>query len=114
MGRFIVIRLLQFPLILAVIYLLTFMLVWVAPGDPFTRTDKKVSPEVIAARRTQMHANHWWTFLGYYPIRMLEGDFGPSLSYDAWPVSKIIHDGLPVSVTVGLFGLIIATFAGVA
>ncbi len=49
MGRFIAIRLLQFPLILAVIYLVTFMLVWVAPGDPFTRTDKNVDPAVIEA-----------------------------------------------------------------
>ena len=48
MGRFIAIRLLQFPLILAIIYLITFMLVWVAPGDPFQRTDKKVDPKSVA------------------------------------------------------------------
>ena len=39
MAKFIAIRLLQFPLILAVIYLLTFWLVWVAPGDPFQNND---------------------------------------------------------------------------
>src|SRR5436190_243226 len=35
MFRFIAIRLLQFPLILGVIYLLTFALAWLAPGSPF-------------------------------------------------------------------------------
>jgi oligopeptide transport system permease protein len=114
MGRFIAIRVLQLPLILAVIYLLTFLLVWVAPGDPFKRTDKNVPPEVIQARKEQMHAVHWTNFLGYYPLRMLEGDLGPSLTYDAWPVSRIIRDSLPVSVTVGLFGLMIAIYVGVA
>src|SRR5690348_5594211 len=103
MGRFIAIRLLQFPLILAAIYLITFLLVWVAPGDPFQRTDKKLPEAVLNARRTQLHADHWWVFLEYYPARMLRGDLGPSMSYDAWPVAKIIRQTLPVSVTIGLF-----------
>ena len=53
MLRFIAIRVLQFPLILAIIYLVTFLLVWVAPGDPFTRTDKKIDPAVVAAMKEQ-------------------------------------------------------------
>lgn len=114
MGRFIAIRVLQFPLILAIIYLITFMLVWVAPGDPFQRSDKKVPEAVKKVRREQMHATHWWTFLGYYPLRMVQGDLGPSMAYDAWPVSTIIREALPVSFTVGLFALLVATFAGVA
>ena len=78
MGRFIAIRLLQFPLILAVIYLVTFLLVWVAPGDPFTRTDKKIDPAVIEATKKRLHAEHWYTFLAHYPVMMLKGDFGQS------------------------------------
>jgi len=113
MGRFITIRLLQFPLILAVIYLVTFLLVWVAPGDPFTRTDKKIPPAVIQATKERLHATHWYTFLGYYPLRMLHGDFGPSLTYEEWTVTKIIRDALPVSVSLGLFALLIAVYVGV-
>ena len=113
MARFIAIRVFQFPLVLAVIYLVTFFLVWVAPGDPFTRTDKHVDPAVIEGRKRSLHAEHWWKFLGYYPVQMLHGDFGPSLSYDEWSVGKIIGDALPVSVTLGLFALIVATYAGV-
>lgn len=113
MLRFIAIRIAQFPLILAVIYLTTFLLVWVAPGDPFNHTDKAYPEAVRQSRREQMHATSIWTFLGYYPIQALRGDLGPSLSYDAWPVSRIIRDALPVSITVGLFALMVATFAGV-
>ena len=114
MGRFIAIRLLQFPLILAVIYLVTFLLVWVAPGDPFTRTDKKIDPAVIEATKKRLHAEHWYTFLAHYPVMMLKGDFGQSFSYEEWPVSKIIGDALPVSMTLGIFALLIATYAGIA
>ena len=35
MAKFILFRVLQFPLILGVIYLLTFALAWAAPGSPF-------------------------------------------------------------------------------
>ena len=38
MTRFIISRLIQFPLILAVIYLITFTMAWVVPGDPFRAT----------------------------------------------------------------------------
>ena len=113
MGRFVLTRLLQFPLVLAVIYLVTFMLVWVAPGDPFTQTEKQLDPAVIAATKERLHATHWYTFLAYYPALMLKGDFGPSLTYEAWPVSRIIGDGLPVSVALGMFALIVAVVVGV-
>src|ERR1700761_6742284 len=114
MGRFIAIRLLQFPLILAIIYLVTFFLVWVAPGDPFTRTDKKQSQAVIDAQKKRMHAESWVQFLGYYPVQLLsKGDFGPSMTYDDFTVGRIIRDSLPVSVTLGIFALEVAIFFGV-
>ncbi|HET6251131.1 MAG TPA: ABC transporter permease [Tepidisphaeraceae bacterium] len=111
MGRFLAIRLLQMPLILAVIYLATFLLVWVAPGDPFARTDRKADPIVMEARKREMHADHWWRFLLYYPRRMFVGDFGPSFSYDM-NVATIIDEALPVSASLGLFALTIALWVG--
>ncbi len=113
MGRFIAGRLLQFPLVLAIIYLVTFFLVWVAPGDPFTRTDKNVDPSVIEAAKERLHAQHWYTFLGYYPVLMLKGDLGPSLTYEEWSVNKIIGDALPISITLGIFALLLAVIFGV-
>src|SRR3954454_18744178 len=114
MGRFILIRLVQFPLILAVIYLVTFFLVWVAPGDPFNRTDKALPKEVVEGIKHRMHADHWWTFLGHYPVMMVQGDFGQSLTYEEWSVNKLIGHALPVSITLGLFAVAVATYFGVA
>ena len=47
MHKLILYRLLQFPLILAIIYLITFFLIWVAPGSPF-EGERKLDP---AAKR---------------------------------------------------------------
>ena len=114
MARFIAFRVLQFPLILAVIYLITFLLAWVAPGDPFDRTDRKLDPAVTAALKKRFDAEHWYTFLSRYPQNLvLHGDFGPSLVYEEWSVNDILRSALPVSVTLGLFALTVATLAGV-
>jgi oligopeptide transport system permease protein len=114
MLRFIGIRLLQLPLILAIIYVLTFALAWMAPGSPF-EGDRKLDPTVIERLKRQFHAEHWYTFLGYYPYRLLTtGDFGPSLEYKEWSVNDVIGSALPVSISLGLMALAIATVLGVA
>jgi oligopeptide transport system permease protein len=113
MARYIAIRLLQFPLILAVIYVVTFLLAWVAPGDPFQQTDRKLPPEVLAQLKARFHAESPLQFLAFYPMQLLQGDFGPSMAYEEWPVGKIIGDALPISVTIGLFALLVATIVGV-
>jgi oligopeptide transport system permease protein len=113
MIRFIAWRLVQFPLILAIIYLLTFMLAWVAPGSPFDRVDRKVSPIVLAQLERQFHAEHWWQFLGHYPVSILiHHDFGPSMAYLGWSVNDILDSALPVSVTLGTIAMGIAIVMG--
>jgi oligopeptide transport system permease protein len=113
MARYIAIRLIQFPLILGVIYVVTFLLAWVAPGDPFQQTDRKLPPEVVAQLKARFHAENAWQFLAYYPLRLLQGNFGPSMAYEEWSVGKILSDALPISVTIGLFALLVATLVGV-
>jgi oligopeptide transport system permease protein len=114
MMRFIAIRFLQFPLILAVIYLITFMLAWVAPGSPFERADRRLSPEARQELEQRFRADSWYAFLGYYPLRVVtQGDFGPSMVYEGWSVNHIIRTALPVSITLGLFALIIAVVMGI-
>ncbi|MGH7215173.1 MAG: ABC transporter permease [Tepidisphaeraceae bacterium] len=113
MTRFLLVRLAQFPLILAIIYVVTFLLAWVAPGSPFEE-ERKLNPIVVERLKREFHAENWHTFLAFYPARLVTtGDFGPSLKYPEWSVNEIIGATLPVSVTLGLFALAIATFAGV-
>jgi oligopeptide transport system permease protein len=107
-------RVLQFPLILAIIYVITFLLCWVAPGDPFTN-ERNVDKTVLESMKQKFHAQSAWQFLSYYPYRVVtEGDFGPSMSHKGWSVTEIVASALPVSVTLGLFAMMIAVPIGVA
>jgi oligopeptide transport system permease protein len=113
MPRLIAYRLLQLPLILAVIYLVTFFLVWVAPGDPFAG-DRVIDPEVAATLRAKYHAGSAGEFLLFYPYSILtKGDFGLSMNYKGFSVNEIIASSLPVSIALGLFALAIAVLVGV-
>ena len=108
-------RLAQFPLILAIIYLITFMFVWVVPGDPFTRSERELDPIAKEALQKRFHADKWYSFLGYYPKQIFTtGDFGPSMQYPEWSVNDIIKDALPVSIELGLFALVIGLVGGLA
>ncbi|MCC6423033.1 MAG: ABC transporter permease [Phycisphaerales bacterium] len=114
MARFIAWRVAQFPLILAAIYLITFLLAWVAPGSPFDRTERKLPPAVEQSLKRSFHAEHWYGFLAYYPKNvLLSGDFGRSFNYEEFTVNDILRTSLPVSVTLGMCAMVIATFAGV-
>src|SRR5258706_5554166 len=110
--KLIAFRLAQFPLILAVIYLLTFYLVWVAPGSPFTN-ERNVDKAVLESLKRKFHADSAWTFLAYYPKNVIVGDFGPSFVHKEWSVADIIRSSLPVSVALGLFAMLIAVPFGV-
>ena len=73
-----------------------------------------LDPVARAQLVREFHAESPWSFLGYYPWRLISsGDFGPSIQYNDWSVNDILASALPVSVTLGLFALTIAVFAGV-
>jgi oligopeptide transport system permease protein len=108
-------RVAQFPLILAIIYLISFFFVWVAPGSPFGQSERKLNEVTERALKQKFHAESWQQFLRYYPYNIVRsGDFGPSMQYPEWSVNDILKGALPVSVTLGLFALIIAVVVGVA
>jgi oligopeptide transport system permease protein len=114
MLRFIAGRLIQFPLILAVIYLTTFLLAWVAPGSPFERTDRKLPPLVLQSLKEKFHADSAWSFLAWYPYRIVfHRDLGPSLNFPERTVNEIIRQTLPVSIVLGVCAVGIAVVGGV-
>src|SRR5687767_3884855 len=113
MHKVILWRLAQFPLILGVIYLLTFLLAWVAPGDPF-QGERNMDPVALENLKQRFHADSPWKFLAFYPWRIIRhGDLGPSLQYREWSVNDIIEASLPVSVSLGLGALPIGLIVGV-
>jgi ABC-type dipeptide/oligopeptide/nickel transport system permease component len=113
MHKVIAYRLLQFPLILAVIYVLTFLLCWVAPGSPFGG-DRTMDPVVKENLERQFHARSATEFLAYYPLQIItRGDLGRSMEKREWSVNDIVGQSLPVSVTLGLFALTVGLACGV-
>src|SRR5262245_8176635 len=113
MHKVILYRLLQFPLILAVIYVLTFLLAWVATADPFVN-ERNLDPLVTQRLKEKYHAETARGFLLWYPRAIITtGDFGPSMQYREWSVNDIIKSSLPVSVTLGFFALMLAVLVGV-
>jgi oligopeptide transport system permease protein len=115
MARFIAWRIVQLPLILAVVYLITFALVWMAPGSPYETNDRVMSEAAKTELKTRFHAQSWETFLAYYPWQIIRnGDFGPSLQYEGWTVNDIMRTALPVSMSLGLASIFIALIGGSA
>jgi oligopeptide transport system permease protein len=110
----IAIRLIRLPLVLAVIFSVTFVLAWVVPGNPLERPEGMRPPvEVQQAIQRQYNLHSPWAFAGAYLKSVaLAGDFGPSLQYRDQRVNEIIASGLPVSVSLGVGALIVAVVLG--
>lgn len=114
MLRFIAWRLLQLPLILLVIFGVTFTLAWLIPGNPLENPDRAVAPEIEAVMLKQYNLDSPWSFLKSYAVNVItKGDLGPSLQYRDQTVNQIIADGLPVSMIVGFTALMLALIIGV-
>ena len=114
MLRLVVYRLLQLPVILLVVFLVTFLLAWVIPGNPLQRTGGVRPPvEVERAMQREFNLHNPWAFATeYLEGVLLRADFGPSLRYPDMRVSEIIAQGLPISATLGVAALVVALLLG--
>lgn len=112
MARLIVRRLFEAVPVLFVIITITFFMVRLAPGGPFD-DEKSVSAEVQAQLDAYYHldeplSRQYFGYLG----GLLKGDLGPSFKYSARSVNEFIRLGFPVSVELGVYGLIVALTVG--
>lgn len=117
-------RLLQLPLILFVIYTITFGLAWLIPGSPLESEGRRPPAEIEEAMRAQYNLDDPWTFYWDYlgkasGASWLLGrharpfDLGPSFRHQDWSVNEILAAGLPVSATLGLLAILLALVIGV-
>ncbi len=114
MPRLILSRLVQLPLILGVIFIATFALAWIIPGNPLERPEGQRPPVAVQqAMLRQYNLDDPWRFAaGYLKGVLLEGDFGPSLRYGSQRVNDILAAGLPVNIQLGAAALAVALFVG--
>jgi oligopeptide transport system permease protein len=106
-------RLLAAIPVLIIVASLTFFFVRLAPGGPFD-TDRAVSEEVLINLQEAYNLNapiseQYFDYMG----GVLVGDFGPSFRYPGRGVSEMIYTGLPVTLELAIYAILIAVFVGV-
>ncbi len=123
MLAFIFRRTIGMAVVLLCVITLTFFLVRLAPGGPFS-TERKL-PESVEKQllaRFNLGGSKWEQFTTYLGVRLnnsgqfsglLEGDLQPSLKYRDRSVNGLIADSLPVSAVLGGSAFLLATLVGV-
>src|SRR5687768_12200334 len=114
MLRFIARRLLETIPVLFVIVTLTFFMIRLAPGGPFS-AERNVTPEV--ERNLKAHYGldkplfqQYLDYLG----KLLKGDLGPSFKQSNRTVNELIAASFPVSLELGACALAIALTLGLS
>lgn len=98
---------------LFIVTTLTFFLMHAIPGDPFTQ--EQAMPEEIMQALKRYYGldrplpEQYLRFLK----GLMHGDLGPSFKYEGQSVNKIIADGFPISLTLGLEALFFAIPLGI-
>ncbi|MDQ2066331.1 ABC transporter permease subunit [Xinfangfangia sp. CPCC 101601] len=114
MLRFIGKRLWNGALTLAALVTLTFFVMRLAPGGPFSR-NRKISKEVQANIEAAFHLDEpVIQQFGRFVWRLLHFDLGPSTRFRDYSVNDLIASGLPYSLTIGFWAMVVATFVGIA
>ncbi len=101
-------------LTLAALATLTFFVMRLTPGGPFSR-NRKISPEVQANIEAAFHLDEpVWQQFGRYLWGLLRLDLGPSTRHRDYSVNDLIASGLPYSLTIGFWAILIAALVGIA
>ena len=99
--------------VLIIVASLTFFFVRLAPGGPFD-TDRAVSEEVLINLQEAYNLNAPISEQYFdYMSGVLIGDFGPSFRYPGRGVSEMIYTGLPVTLELAIYAILIAVLVGV-
>ena len=114
MLRFILKRLWNGGLTLAALVTLTFFVMRLAPGGPFSK-NRKISPDVQANIEAAFHLDEpVIQQFGRFVWGLLHLDLGPSTRFRDYSVGDIIASGLPYSLTIGFWAVVVASLVGVA
>ena len=99
---------------LLVLVTLTFFLIRLAPGGPFS-SELNVPPEVKAAIEAKYRLDQplFGQYLGYL-ADLARGDLGPSMKYKDFTVNELVAQAVPVSFRLGIVAFIVAVVLGIA
>ena len=100
-------------LTLAALVTLTFFVMRLTPGGPFS-SNRKISPDILANIEATYHLDEpLIQQFARYVWGVLRFDFGPSIRFRDYSVADILMTGLPYSLTIGFWAVLVATVTGV-
>ncbi|MGC8783891.1 MAG: ABC transporter permease [Armatimonadota bacterium] len=114
MIRYILSRLLQAIPTLLLISFLTFLMGFLAPGDPIRMIlGEHSDPQAVAQVRRELGLDQpWYVQYGRFVWNAVRGDFGISL-YNRRPVGDIIRESFPATATLAVLAILLAITVGV-
>ncbi|BBG59010.1 Oligopeptide transport system permease protein oppB [Providencia rustigianii] len=114
MFKFIVRRLLEAIPTLLILITISFFMMRLAPGSPFTG-ERKLPPEVMANIEAKYHLNDpMYKQYFNYLVQLSKGDFGPSFKYKDYSVNELVAKAFPVSAKLGATAFVVAVLFGVS
>ena len=113
MLKYFIKRILSALITVFFIITITFFLMKAIPGDPFA-SEKMPNPEVRAAMMAKYGLDkplltQYLIYLGNF----IRGDFGVSYTKAGITVNKVIGDGFPYSLAIGIYASLLVVFAGI-
>lgn len=114
MLRFLLQRLLGGLLVIWVIITLSFFLMRMAPGGPFD-LERPLQADIRHNIDKKYHLDEPLTsqYVRYLKDIVLHGDLGPSYRYSDRSVNDFIKEGLPYTLQLGFFSLVVAVVIGI-
>ena len=99
---------------LLILIVLSYILMYAAPGGPFTR-EKALPPQVIANLQARYGFDEplWKQIVIYVWNIVAHFDFGPSYIYKDRTVNDIIGQGFPVTLRYGSISFVVAALSGI-
>jgi oligopeptide transport system permease protein len=112
--RYILRRLLWMPLVMLVLVTVSFFMMRLAPGHPFS-AERRVPPEILASMEAKYGLDRpmgeqYLRYLG----RVVQGDLGPSYKWKDRTVNEIVAAHVGPSVVLGVTALVLALAVGLA
>ena len=98
-----------------ILVVLSFMLMFSAPGGPFN-SERPLPPQVLAnlEARYGLDQPYWKQMYDYVVNVVTRFDFGPSFQYRDRTVNDVIRQGFPVTLTYGFWSFLVAVIVGVS
>ena len=107
MLKYVLKRILSALVTIFFIITITFFLMKAIPGNPFA-AEKMPNPEIEAAMMAKYGLDQpLWKQYIIYLGNFLRGDFGVSYTKAGLTVNKVIADGFPFSLTIGIYASLV-------